>query len=76
SHDCPLVTASAEDLVVSKAFANRPQDWLDIEGILSVRSDDLDWSQIEEELGPLAELKEAPEILAQLNQVRQATRQK
>jgi len=76
SDDCPLVTASAEDLVVSKAFANRPQDWLDIEGILSLRSDELDWSQIEEELGPLAELKEAPEILAQLNQVRQATRQK
>ena len=29
-----LSTASAEDLLVMKAFADRPQDWSDIEGIL------------------------------------------
>jgi hypothetical protein len=28
-----LVTCSAEDLIVFKAFAGRERDWLDIEGI-------------------------------------------
>ena len=32
--DCLLVTCSAEDLVVLKAFAQRPQDWADVEGII------------------------------------------
>ena len=29
-----LMTCSAEDLVVLKAFAGRAQDWLDVEGVL------------------------------------------
>ena len=33
SPDCVLLTCSAEDLVVLKAFADRPVDWMDIEGI-------------------------------------------
>jgi len=27
-------TCSAEDLIVYKAFADRPRDWIDVEGIL------------------------------------------
>jgi hypothetical protein len=27
-----LLTCSAEDLIVHKAFADRPQDWLDVAG--------------------------------------------
>jgi hypothetical protein len=27
-------TCSAEDLIVYKAFADRPRDWVDVEGIL------------------------------------------
>lgn len=65
------LTTSAEDLVVSKAFASRPQDWLDIQGIAALRNESLDWRQIEDELRPLAELKEEPEILTRLAQVRQ-----
>lgn len=63
-------TCSAEDLVVLKAFANRPRDWLDLEGILVRQADRLDWNYIEEQLPPLAAAKNAPEILVRLRQLR------
>ena len=53
-----LTTCSAEDLVVLKAFADRVQDWLDIEGIIVRQDGVLDRRQIVEELRPLLELKE------------------
>ncbi len=55
-----LRTCSAEDLIVYKAFAARPKDWIDLEGIL-LRQRTLDWSYIEKQLKPLLELKEEPE---------------
>lgn len=54
-----LRTCSAEDLVVLKAFAGRPQDWLDIEGIVTRRGGGLDTSLVWEEAVPLLELKGA-----------------
>jgi hypothetical protein len=64
-----LRTCSAEDLVTLKAFADRPRDWDDIEGIVS-RQRGLDWDTIESELQPLVENKESPEILDRLRQRR------
>ncbi len=61
-----LRTCTAEDLVVMKAFAARPQDQIDVEGILIRQSGKLDWSYIYANLEPLAELKEAPELMANL----------
>jgi hypothetical protein len=68
-----LLTCSAEDLVILKAFADRPQDWNDIEGIVA-RQASLDWDSIEAELLPLAEGKESPEILVRLRQIRSKSR--
>jgi hypothetical protein len=65
-----LRTCSAEDLVVLKAFAGRGQDWVDVERIIVRQTGKLDWTYIQEQLRPLAELKEAPEILDQLEQRR------
>jgi hypothetical protein len=53
-----LRTCSAEDLVVLKAFADRPQDWLDVEGIVVRQGRALNRAQVMEELSPLLELKE------------------
>ncbi len=64
--DIGLRTCSAEDLVVLKAFASRGQDWVDIERIIVRQSGRLDWDYINTQLAPLAELKESPEILEQL----------
>ncbi len=61
-----LLTCSAEDLIVLKAFAARGRDWADIEGIIVRQAGTLDWRYIDAQLGPLAALKEAPEILTAL----------
>lgn len=49
-----------------KAFAVRAKDWLDVEGILIRQSRQLDWTYIRRQLKPLAELKESPEMLDEL----------
>lgn len=53
-----LVTCSAEDLIVFKVFAGRPQDWLDVESIITRQGGRLDHEQILGELDPLLALKE------------------
>jgi hypothetical protein len=65
-----LRTCSAEDLVVMKAFAARAKDWIDVEGIIIRQTGKLDWSYVRQQLEPLAELKEAPEILDELERRR------
>jgi hypothetical protein len=66
-----LPTATAEDLIVTKAFAARPQDWVDVQGILARQRGRLDWEYIRRELSVLCELKEAPEIVDELEQMRE-----
>lgn len=68
--DITLRTCSAEDLIVLKAFANRPKDWMDIDGVIVRQSANLDWPYIRANLAPLAELKDAPELMETLEQVR------
>lgn len=68
--DIRLRTCSAEDLIVFKAFADRPKDWLDVEGVIIRKSGALDWPYILTQLAPLAELKEAPEIVGRLERLR------
>ena len=69
--DCRMRTCSAEDFVVMKAFANRDRDWLDVETVLIRQEDRLDWKQVVRELEPLCLLKESPDIVPHLEQVRQ-----
>lgn len=68
--DVPLRTCSAEDLIVLKAFADRPKDWVDVDGIIVRQSRRIDWMYVRSQLAPLAELKEAPEILDHLDERR------
>jgi hypothetical protein len=53
-----LLTCSAEDLIVFKAFADRAQDWIDIEGITFRQHGRLDEGLVWQELTPLLVLKE------------------
>lgn len=64
-----LRTCSAEDLVVLKAFADRLQDWADIQSVLVRHRKHLDLDLIRRQLQPLVELKEAPEILVRLDRM-------
>jgi hypothetical protein len=65
-----LRTCSAEDLIVLKAFAGRGQDWVDVERIIVRQTGKLDWNYIREQLQPLAELKDSPQILEELDKRR------
>lgn len=69
SPDCELITCSAEDLIILKAFANRMKDWSDIEGILIRHGKRLDTGYIIEQLTPLCEVKESPEIIEKLRNI-------
>jgi hypothetical protein len=71
-----LRICSAEDLIVMKAFADRPQDRLDLRGILVRQgTTNLDWKHIWEQLTPLVEIKECPDILNHLKMLLQEVRQ-
>jgi hypothetical protein len=65
-----LITCSAEDLMVLKAFADRDQDWADIEGIVARQGSRLDWPYMEAQLRPLIAVKDAPDILVRLARLR------
>jgi len=62
-------TCGAEDLVVLKGFADRSQDWIDVENIVRRQGNKLDRKIMLEELGYLAELKEQPELLHRLQSI-------
>jgi hypothetical protein len=65
-----IPTASAEDLIISKAFANRPIDWMDVEGIMIRQKKRLDWGLIESELQLRCDLIEIHEPLEALVRLR------
>lgn len=66
-----LRLCTAEDLIVMKAFADRPLDWNDVKGIIIRQgSEKLDWPYVFQHLTPLAELKEQPDIVTRLRKMR------
>jgi hypothetical protein len=65
-----IPTASANDLIVSKAFANRPIDWMDVEGIAVRQKRKLNWKFIEAELAYRCNLIEDHEPIYALQRLR------
>jgi hypothetical protein len=57
-------------LIVLKSFAARGQDWVDVERVIVRQAGKLDWNYIREQLEPLAELKDLPGILDELERRR------
>ncbi len=64
-----LITCSAEDLIILKAFADRTRDWADVEGVLLRIGSKLDWELIYSALQPLCDLKESPHIVEKLREL-------
>jgi len=56
--------------VVLKAFADRGQDWVDLEYVLARQRRTLDWRLIVDELQPLLALRETLDNLEKLQQLR------
>jgi hypothetical protein len=65
-----LNTCSAEDLIILKSFADRPQDWIDVGRVIVRQSNELDWAYIFKHLPELAVLKDSPEIIDRLKKLR------
>ncbi|MBN1975803.1 MAG: nucleotidyltransferase [Anaerolineae bacterium] len=63
--DLRVWICAPEDLVVQKAAAGRPKDWLDVEGVLIEQHGRLDLDYLEDWLSQFAELLEQPEMLDQ-----------
>jgi hypothetical protein len=59
---CVLRVCSADDLIVHKAVAGRPQDVLDIKGIVSRQLGKLDRAYIRRWLTAFAEITERPDL--------------
>lgn len=59
----PVRICSAEDLIIHKAIAGRPQDVRDVEGIVYRQRDGLDAAIIRRWLHAFAELLDSPEIV-------------
>lgn len=64
-----LRLCSASALVVYKVFAGRPQDWLDVEGIIAKSRSRIDWESVRHELSELLELKGEMDSLPRLEQL-------
>ena len=67
--EIPLRICTAEDLVIMKAFANRPRDWSDIRGIVLRQTENLNTAYIMDQLTPLTAAKPEEPILERLNAV-------
>jgi hypothetical protein len=60
-------TMSAEDVIVSKAFASRPLDWKDVEGVIVRQLGKLNWDLIKRELTRLCALLDDDTALVALD---------
>ena len=58
-----------EDLIVLKAIAGRPQDWVDIDGVL-VRQPNLDFHALEAKLTGVAEFTPDVDLVEELRRLR------
>jgi hypothetical protein len=65
-----LRLAAPGDLVVFKVFADRPQDWLDVEGIVVKSAGLVDWNEVRGDLTALLELKGDVVALERLDELR------
>ena len=64
-----LLTCSAEDLIVMKAFAGRDQDWLDVRGVIARTGSDLDTDLVMTEAADLLALKDEPATIVRLRRL-------
>ena len=69
--DCRLITCSAEDLIVLKAFAGRDQDWADVANVMSCQWGQLGWNVIDSELEEVCEIAENMTAVPKLSTLKQ-----
>ena len=68
--DVPIPFASAEDLILHKLFSGRPRDIEDIQGVVQVRGEVIDWAYIEKWAREFTQIPGREGILDQLIEIR------
>lgn len=68
--DVPIPFASAEDLILHKLFSGRPRDIEDIQGVVQVRGEVIDWAYIEKWAREFTQILGREGILDQLIEIR------
>jgi len=74
--DVEAPTATAEDIIVMKSIAGRPQDVKDIEGILASQGEALDLEYVRFWLGDLAELWVENDLLGTFDEIERTVRKR
>lgn len=64
-----LKVCSAEDLIMFKTFAARPQDWIDIETVI-IKQNDLDWEYIDSSIAMVQAYDHMDEKLERLHKLK------
>lgn len=68
--DVPIPFASAEDLILHKLFSGRPRDIEDVQGVVRIRGESLDWDYIVQWAGEFSSIPGREHILDQLKDIR------
>ena len=67
--DVTVPFASAEDLILHKLFSGRPRDLEDIEGVVRIRNEELDWEYIEKWAGEFTSITGRENLLEQVRTI-------
>ncbi len=68
--DVTVPFASPEDLILHKLFSGRPRDIEDIEGVVRIRNEELDWGYIEKWAGEFTSIAGRENLLEQVRTIR------
>lgn len=69
TEDVSLKVCSAEDLIILKTFAGRPQDWIDVETVI-IKQNDLDWDYIDSAIAVVQVYDDMDDKLERLHKLR------
>lgn len=68
--DVTVPFASPEDLILHKLFSGRPRDLEDIEGVVRIRNEELDWGYIEKWAGEFTSIEGRENLREQVRTIR------
>ena len=67
-------TVSLEDLIIQKSVSERVKDWDDIENLISINEDKIDWNYLLEQINIFSEILDKSEIRIKILRFRDESR--
>ena len=69
-NDVPVPFASPEDLILHKLFSGRPRDIEDIQGVVLMKGNELDWDYIEKWAAEFTSIPDRENLLDQVEEIK------